>query len=125
MTYSKILVGTDGSQTAQRAESMAARLPAATGAELVIASAYAGEATKADQVLEKAEKAAKRDRRQGADREGQGKPGRRARGPCRQGIGGREAVSAGVRARQDFSSRSLRRIDRADYYQTWRPVRAQ
>lgn len=58
MTYSKILVGTDGSQTAQRAESMAARLPAATGAELVIASAYIGEATKADQVLEKAEKAA-------------------------------------------------------------------
>lgn len=58
MSYSKILVGTDGSQTAQRAESIAARLAAAMNAELVIASAYSGEPSEADNLLEKAGKAA-------------------------------------------------------------------
>jgi nucleotide-binding universal stress UspA family protein len=40
MTYGSIVVGTDGSPTAQRAVAQAAAMAAADGARLVIVSAY-------------------------------------------------------------------------------------
>lgn len=40
MAYQKVLVGTDGSETATAAVRQAAELAAATGAQLIVASAY-------------------------------------------------------------------------------------
>lgn len=58
MPYQKVLVGTDGSVGARRAENVAARLSAAGNASLVLVAAYEDDEAEADRVLEEAARAA-------------------------------------------------------------------
>ncbi len=59
MTYRKIVVGTDGSDTARIAERTAALLARAADAQLVLASAYSGAPERAEKVLESSVHAAR------------------------------------------------------------------
>jgi nucleotide-binding universal stress UspA family protein/nitrite reductase/ring-hydroxylating ferredoxin subunit len=67
MAFETILVGTDGSETAQVAELAAASLAAALGSRLVIVSAHGGEAGAKDSALKTVEEARGRAQRAGVE----------------------------------------------------------